>query len=103
MSTEIRQSELRNDNAAIMRRVADGESFTVTVNGRPVADVVPHQRDTGRRRFVPADEFVAMTETSPLGEDEAQQWLHDIREGRGEEPEDPWTRQAQKHQQSSDR
>src|SRR5699024_11576182 len=103
MSTEIRQSELRNDNAAIMRRVADGESFTVTVNGRPVADVVPHRRDTGRRRFVPADEFAAMTETSPSGKEGAQQWLRDVREGSSEEPEDPWTRQAQKRQQSSDR
>ncbi len=53
MSLEIRQSELRNDNAAVMRRVAGGESFVVTVNGRAVADVVPHRRDTGRRRFVP--------------------------------------------------
>ncbi len=34
MSVEIRQSVLRNDNAAVMRRVAAGESFVVTVNGR---------------------------------------------------------------------
>jgi hypothetical protein len=34
---QIKQCELRNDNAAIMRRVAEGESFTVTVNGVPVA------------------------------------------------------------------
>lgn len=57
MSVEIRQSELRNDNAAVMRRVAEGESFVVTVNGRAVADVVPHQRGTGRRRFVPVSEL----------------------------------------------
>ena len=50
---EIRQSELRNDNAAIMRRVAGGESFVVTVHGRPVADLVPHQRGPQRSRFVP--------------------------------------------------
>lgn len=98
MATEIRQSELRNDNAAIMRRVAAGESFVVTVNGRPVADVVPHQRDTGRRRFVPVtDAITALTET-PLSEQESQRWWHDIREG-GDElsgsdaPEDPWDRQ----------
>lgn len=95
MGTEIQQSELRNDNAAIMRRVAAGESFTVTVNGRPVADVVPHQRDTGRRRFVAAAEVAAMAETSPLSAQQADAWLRDIREGRDEEPEDPWTRHAQ--------
>lgn len=57
MSATIRQSDLRNDNARVMRRVACGESFVVTVNGRPVADVVPHRRNTGRRRFVPVAEL----------------------------------------------
>ncbi len=66
MSAEIRQSELRNDNAAVMRRVAAGESFVVTVNGRPVADVVPHQRDTGRRRFVPVAEVAEAFAAHPV-------------------------------------
>ncbi len=52
----IKQPELRNDNAAIMRRVAAGESFTVTVNGVPVADIVPHQRQQ-KRTFIPAAGF----------------------------------------------
>lgn len=38
----IGQRELRNDNAEIMRRVEAGESFVVTRNGKPVADLVPH-------------------------------------------------------------
>lgn len=38
----ISQRELRNDNAEIMRRVEAGESFVVTRNGKPVADLVPH-------------------------------------------------------------
>jgi prevent-host-death family protein len=42
MTETIGQRELRNDNAEIMRRVEAGESFTVTRNGRPVADLVPH-------------------------------------------------------------
>lgn len=41
----IQQSELRNNNADVMRRVAAGESFVITVHGRPVADLVPHQRE----------------------------------------------------------
>lgn len=101
MGTEIQQSELRNDNAAIMRRVAGGESFTVTVNGRPVADVVPHQRDTSRRRFVPAAEAVAALTATPV---DSGQWWHDIREGSDElsgpdAPEDPWEREARKQDQ----
>lgn len=98
MSVEIRQSELRNDNAAIMRRVADGESFVVTVNGRAVADVVPHERDSGRRRFVPVAEALTALAATPLSAEDARRWWDDIREG-GDElsgpdmPQDPWERQ----------
>jgi len=38
----IAQRGLRDDDAEIMRRVEAGESFVVTRNGRPVADLVPH-------------------------------------------------------------
>jgi prevent-host-death family protein len=37
----ISQRELRNDNAAIMRAVEEGETFTVTRRGVPVAHLVP--------------------------------------------------------------
>jgi prevent-host-death family protein len=94
MGTEIRQADLRNDNAAIMRRVADGESFVVTVNGRPVADVVPHQRESGRRRFVPAPEAVAALTKTPLSAEQARSWWADVRDGLDELPDDPWTREA---------
>lgn len=43
MTQTIGQRELRNDNAEIMRKVERGESFTVTRNGKPIADIVPHQ------------------------------------------------------------
>ena len=51
MATTISQRELRNDNADIMRRVEQGETFVVTRNGTPVADLVPH-RSVEKRRFV---------------------------------------------------
>jgi prevent-host-death family protein len=38
----IGERELRKDSGAIMRRVEQGKSFTVTRNGRPIADLVPH-------------------------------------------------------------
>lgn len=76
MSVEIRQSELRNDNAAVMRRVAEGESFVVTVNGRPVADVVPHQRGTGRRRFLPVAELAEVFAAEPVPDPGA--WRADL-------------------------
>ena len=40
----ISQRELRNDNAEIMRRVEAGETFVVTRNGKPVADLVRRPR-----------------------------------------------------------
>lgn len=43
MAEQIGQRQLRNDNAEIIRRVADGERFVVTRNGMPIADLVPHQ------------------------------------------------------------
>ena len=61
VETKISQRELRNDSGAIMRRVEEGECFTVTRNGVPVADLVPHDRaEAGRRRrFVPVGELAA--------------------------------------------
>ena len=44
MSTVITQRELRNDNADIMRRLDEGESFIVTSNGRPVGELNPLHR-----------------------------------------------------------
>jgi prevent-host-death family protein len=35
--------ELRQQASAVLRRVADGESFVVTVRGRPIARLTPVQ------------------------------------------------------------
>jgi prevent-host-death family protein len=60
VDTTISQRELRNDSGAIMRRVEQGESFTVTRNGTPVADLVPHRPSEAQRsRFVSVDVIAA--------------------------------------------
>jgi prevent-host-death family protein len=41
---EIPSRELRNDTAGVLRRVEEGESLTITTNGRPVAQLVPLPR-----------------------------------------------------------
>lgn len=86
--TEIPLRELRNDTSAVLRRVEDGESLTVTVSGRPVAQLIPLRR---RRRFIPWDEFRAMVATA--GPD--AELLHDIRDvlaatAGDDEIVDPW-------------
>lgn len=42
--TTIPQKELRNQVAAVLRRVEAGERLTVTVSGRPVAELSPVHR-----------------------------------------------------------
>lgn len=54
MGTEIPSRQLRNDTAAVLRRVQSGEHVTVTVNGQPVAELVPVQR-SGRSWIRRAD------------------------------------------------
>lgn len=44
MPRTITQRELRNQSAAIMDAVSEGESFIVTRNGVPVADLRPISR-----------------------------------------------------------
>lgn len=51
----IGQRQLRNDNAEIMRRVEAGESFVVTRNGRPIADLTPHSAAKDRPRHTVAE------------------------------------------------
>jgi prevent-host-death family protein len=58
---EITQRELRNESGAIMRRLEQGESFTVTRNGTPIGRLIPLRR----RTFVPTDEVLAIFATAP--------------------------------------
>lgn len=53
---EVATRELRNDTAGVLRRVEAGETVTITVRGKPVADLVPH-RSEGPRWLGP-DEVV---------------------------------------------
>lgn len=61
MAETISQRQLRNDNAAIMRRVAAGESFIVTSNGIPVAQVTP----VDNRRYPTMDEILESWKNLP--------------------------------------
>jgi prevent-host-death family protein len=62
MPTVIPQRELRNQNAAIIAAVAAGESFVVTRNGAPVAEVRPVM--SPRRTFLPKVELAAVAADS---------------------------------------
>lgn len=83
--TEIPLRELRNHTSEVLRRVEDGEELDVTVNGRPVARLVPMPR---RPRFLPAEVLLAHPADRAM--------LDDIREFRGDDNmadrKDPWER-----------
>jgi prevent-host-death family protein len=55
MATEVPQRALRNETAALLRRVEAGERLTITVHGHPVAELGPIPAG---RRFVTRDDFV---------------------------------------------
>lgn len=63
MVKTIAQRELRNDNAKVIEAVVAGESFLVTRNGEPVAELRPISR--ARRSFVPRAEVVKVAMQGP--------------------------------------
>ncbi len=60
----IPQRELRNRISAVLRRVESGESVRITVNGRPVADLVPI--GGARRNFAAREEISQLLKRAPL-------------------------------------
>ena len=56
MANSISVRDLRNTVSEVLRRVESGERLTVTVDRRPVAEIVPLRR----RRTVPAAEALAI-------------------------------------------
>ena len=52
---EVASRELRNQTRALLDRVAEGERITITVNGRPVAELAPVAE---RLRWMPRGRFV---------------------------------------------
>jgi prevent-host-death family protein len=93
METTISQRELRNDSGMIMRRVEQGESFTVTRNGTPIADLVPHDAGSvGRRpRFVPVEAIASGIAALPdWGVREFSHDMHDLDRAIDDRDVDRW-------------
>lgn len=58
MAKTIPQRELRNDNAKVIAQVTAGETFVITRNGEPVAELRPAR--AGRRTFISRDEVATL-------------------------------------------
>jgi prevent-host-death family protein len=57
----IPQKELRNNVGEVLRRAEAGEQFTITVSGRPVAELGP----AARRSWVSGPALESVFETPP--------------------------------------
>jgi prevent-host-death family protein len=82
----IPQGKLRNDIAAVLRRAEQGERFTVTVAGRPVAELGPLP---GARALAAPDRLAAILGETPPDDG----FVDDLRRMRQEDREaarDPW-------------
>jgi prevent-host-death family protein len=58
MAKTISQHELGNENAKVIDAVAAGETFVITRNGEPVAELRPVR--SGRRTFITRDQVAAL-------------------------------------------
>jgi prevent-host-death family protein len=56
--TTVASRDLRNHTAEVLRRVADGDRVTITVNGMPVAELAPVA--SARRPSMPRRELIAV-------------------------------------------
>jgi antitoxin (DNA-binding transcriptional repressor) of toxin-antitoxin stability system len=59
---EITQRDLRNRSKEIMDAVENGQSFTVTRGGHAIGELLPLRNG---RRFVPRQDFAAMSRNAP--------------------------------------
>jgi prevent-host-death family protein len=79
----VPQRELRNDTAAVLRRVEAGETVRITSNGRPVADLVPVERAA---TYVPIGDVVSRIGGLLLTDDRLDDELREL----DLEPTDPF-------------
>jgi prevent-host-death family protein len=78
---QIQQKQLRNEIGEILRRAEAGEVFTITVSGRPVAQLGPIERD---RTWVDGSvlEELGKLPTDPTWEQDLERFGFELR--------DPW-------------
>jgi antitoxin (DNA-binding transcriptional repressor) of toxin-antitoxin stability system len=63
MPREVSVRDLRNSTAGVIAEIEAGERLTLTVNRRPVADIVPHVHK--RDPWLPSSEFRRILEDAP--------------------------------------
>lgn len=82
MARSVSIRELRNSTSSVVSELKAGERLTLTVNRRPVADILPHAED--RNPWVPAAELRRIVREAPAD----RGLLDDLADVRGAELDD---------------
>jgi antitoxin (DNA-binding transcriptional repressor) of toxin-antitoxin stability system len=82
MARTVSIRELRNSTSAVVSELEAGERLTLTVNRRPVADILPHAEE--RDPWVPSSELRRIVTEAPADAD----LLDDLADVRGAELDD---------------
>ncbi len=78
--TEIGAFDAKTKLSEILRKVDQGECFTITVRGRAVADVVPTRARNQRAIDEAVQQLLAMPKISGVSAETIKEWIEDGRE-----------------------
>lgn len=78
--TEIGAFDAKTKLSEILRKVKQGERFTITVRGRAVADVVPSENRTREREAKAVRQLLAMPKIIGVPAETVEEWIKEGRE-----------------------
>lgn len=82
--TDISVRQFVADSGAVTRGLRQGRAYTLTLNGEPLAKMIPIQR----RRAVPKEEVLAIFATAPVVD--ANELRADLDEAVSQDAHDPY-------------
>jgi antitoxin (DNA-binding transcriptional repressor) of toxin-antitoxin stability system len=85
-ATDISVRQFVADSGAVTRGLRQGRAYTLTLNGEPLAKMIPIQR----RRAVPKEEVLAIFATAPVVD--VDELRADLDEAVGQDLRDPYER-----------
>lgn len=77
--TEIGAFDAKTKLSEILRKVDQGERFTITVRGRAVADIVPSQLKDRRRVIEAVRRLQAMPKIEGISPETVRAWIEEGR------------------------
>lgn len=78
--TEIGAFDAKTKLSEILRKVEQGERFTITLRGRPVANVVPSQNRDRQRAAEAVRQLLAMPKITGVSAETIKEWIEEGRE-----------------------